>query len=606
MADVITYDLLQVDCNIELKEIRGLTIHACPNEHAVATVDAILNVSQSGVIADKLSAQPISISTKGPNGKTLFYGVIAEALMGREADFVTLHIKAYSLSWLLDLEQKSRSFQRTDQNHTDVISGILTDYDADAIYNIPDKAIEKPYIQYQETDWEFIRRIASQLGAPIIPAMQLAYAGLYIGFPAKGGAETINSPIYRVGLDERYRQRPGGDRRQCIYYEVEEYTPRLIGDQVTFRGETLYVSAMNACLQKNVLYFMYRLAGLDYNKVMPIYNQALCGRNITGTVLDRKAELLRLHLEIDEEQNTDDAYFYPWLPETGNIMYDMPELETRVSLYMQNADEHSAICIQNIRDNGAACPLTQDQSQRFWSTELQKSLSLKPRTIDLAAMKAGDAALIDDNFGCQITSGKEVLIQACGNVSINGAKVYMRAPQEISTVRRNLGEPTVMNLCHNVDAIGGKGKFHATEKYLKPRKTKKGQLIASTYGSGEAQKMSKQEKRKKLKFTLAELQQQSDDEPKYDLSDVFQTVVAAVPQRTGGDQLARLSVGSRVLFGNKEDYMDVTISKEWGNREKPGYQSNQSVFTDKRSTSNIREDALPHSTNGNMRIRSVK
>ena len=65
-------------------------------------------------------------------------------------------------------------------------------------------------------------------------------------------------------------------------------------------------------------------------------------------------------------------------------------------------------------------------------------------------MESSDIALIDDNFGCKFTSGKEVLIQANGNITFRGTNVTLRAPQEITAVRRDLESPTVMNLCHNV------------------------------------------------------------------------------------------------------------------------------------------------------------
>ena len=311
-------------------------------------------------------------------------------------------------------------------------------------------------------------------------------------------------------------------------------------------------------------------------------------------------------LEIDEEQAVDDAYDYTWLPETGNIMYNMPPVGTRVSLYMQNADEQSAICIRNIRDNSAACALTQKPDERYLTTEHKKSCSMKPETMELTAMESGSSALIDNNFGCRITSTKEMLIQASGNILITGTKVDMKAPKEMTAVRRNLGEPTVMNLCHNVDSSGGKGKFQATGKYLEPRETEKGQLTSSEFGKGEAQKMAEREKRKKLKFELAELMRQSDSESKYDITDVFQTVAAAVPQQTSKDELARLSSGSRVIFGNKEDYMNVIVSKEWRNWEKPGDQPTQSVFSQKGIKDDIGEYASIHSTKGNKRFINIK
>ena len=82
--------------------------------------------------------------------------------------------------------------------------------------------------------------------------------------------------------------------------------------------------------------------------------------------------------------------------------------------------------------------------------------------------------------------------------------------------------------------------------------------------------IAEQEKREKLKFELAKLTKQNETGPQYDISDVFQTALSAIPQRAPSDEFARFSSGSRVLFGKTEDYMHVVISEKWRDWEKSG------------------------------------
>ena len=564
MQNEISLALLCVDCNICELSLQNITINWRAGEHATAEIEGFIDPGESGLVFGDLSGQPISVREKGSADEVLFYGVICGVEEYWRAGILTIRITARSLSWLMDLEKKSRSFQKTGDRHMQVISSILDEYSASADYFVEDKPINKPYIQYNETDWEFICRVSSRIGAQVVPLARSEGLGLQVGFPAIKSAEPIEGSAYRFALDAEFARIRPEDRGLYAYYEVEGCAPRHIGDAVLYHGEVLSVCEIRAWAdkRKSVLRFCYRLAGADYTKALPEYNPAFRGRSITGKVLERQAEKLRLHLDIDEEQNVGEAYFYTWLPESGNIMYNMPPLETSVSLYMQNADEQSAACVRNVRANGSACALTQDQSYRFLTTEPGKSLSLKPETMDLTATETGDTFLVDDNFGCRISSGKEVAIQAVGNVNIYGATVSMQAPKEATVVRSSLGEPTVMNLCHNVDAIGGKGKFTATGKYLK-RKGKKGKFTSIEYGSGEAQGKAEEEKRKKLKFELAELMKKNETEPHYDISDVFHIALSAIPQRTAEDGFARFSAGSRVLFGKTEDYMHTIISEKW-------------------------------------------
>ena len=602
MKKEIDLAMLCVDCNIGKLSIKDLTISWRAGEHAAAEIEAVLDPGKLGSVCGDLSGQPISIRTKDAEETVLFYGVIYSAAEHYCSGILTIQITALSLSWLLDLEKKNRSFQKTDQTHSRIISAILEEYNASSDYNIDDRPIEKPYIQYDETDWEFIRRISSRLEAQVIPMARSDFLGIHVGFPTGKNAARFESATYRFALDSEFCRNRSGNKRRCVYYDVEDCIPRHIGDAVLFQGEVWYVCESNAWVDKSksVLKFTYRLTGGSYNKALPEYNPAFRGRSLTGKVIERQAEKLRLHLDIDKEQNVGDAYFYTWLPESGNIMYNMPPLETSVSLYMQNDDEHSAICVRNVRANGSSCGLTQDVNQRFLMTEPGKSLSFKPETMDLTATGTGDSALLDDNFGCRISSKKEVIIKAAGNISIRGATVDMKAPKEMTMARGNLGEPTVMNLCHNVDSIGGKGKFQATGKYLK-RKGKKGNLTSIEYGAGEIDPKAEQEKREKLKFELAKLIKQNETEPQYDISDIFQTALSSIPQRAPDDEFARFSAGSRVLFGKTEDYMHGVISEKWRDWEKSGNKQGDSVISNGDGKNNIGRDAAERQTKGNAR-----
>ena len=37
---------------------------------------------------------------------------------------------------------------------------------------------------------------------------------------------------------------------------------------------------------------------------------------------------------------------------------------------------------------------------------------------------------------------------------MQGTEVVLNAPSEITAVRREVGEPAVVNICHNLDAMG--------------------------------------------------------------------------------------------------------------------------------------------------------
>ena len=47
-------------------------------------------------------------------------------------------------------------------------------------------------------------------------------------------------------------------------------------------------------------------------------------------MLDTEGERVRVKFDMDREQDEESAYWYPWRPDMGNLMYCMPEKGERV------------------------------------------------------------------------------------------------------------------------------------------------------------------------------------------------------------------------------------------------------------------------------------
>lgn len=78
----------------------------------------------------------------------------------------------------------------------------------------------------------------------------------------------------------------------------------------------------------------------------PVSNEMLRGRCLEGKVVNTENENIKIQLDIDKEKKSEDKlYWFKWMPETGNLMYTMPEKDTVVSLYIGGMDEGDAIVI---------------------------------------------------------------------------------------------------------------------------------------------------------------------------------------------------------------------------------------------------------------------
>lgn len=110
---------------------------------------------------------------------------------------------------------------------------------------------------------------------------------------------------------------------------------------------------------------------------------------LLGEVLETSRETLKLKLDIDEGWNPGGPYPYTWRPETGNFMYCMPQVGTRVSLYCPNYDEKTAIAVNCVRTNGGDCGRMSDPANRSFVTEHGKEMNLYPKKMSFLGGSLG-------------------------------------------------------------------------------------------------------------------------------------------------------------------------------------------------------------------------
>lgn len=279
------------------------------------------------------------------------------------------------------------------------------------------------------------------------------------------------------------------------------------------------------------------------------YNPCLKGLSLTGKVLKREKERVKIHLDIDEEQDLESAYDYPWMPEHGNLVYCMPEEGNTVRLFVAGIDERDAVGIDCVRQNGSVCEETQNTQNRWFSTAHDKKMTLQPFTMELTGKDGNAKISLTDSTGESFVSNGNILIQAGGAVVIQGTKVNMNAPGEITAIKRELGDPAVVNLCYNLDAMGKQTVFHNLEKLPLKGVPKGGRGGGSGQSAALEEKAGEKEKREKLLFKMQELLEQEKEKTSYHLENHIVNIVSAIPQAVEQDELSRIATGFRPIYG---------------------------------------------------------
>ena len=169
--------------------------------------------------------------------------------------------------------------------------------------------------------------------------------------------------------------------------------------------------------------------------VKKMYNPLFSGRSIHGTVIAREGDSVKLHLEIDKTQSATSAYPYKWVPDTGSIMYCMPENGTTVSLYFPDEDERNAVAVNCIRYNGATCNEMTDTSKRALTTTEGKRLYLESEDIGFDIKKSSHKMSLQDEIGIKVESGTAMNISAVMGIGIDAKSVTIETTGPLNLLR---------------------------------------------------------------------------------------------------------------------------------------------------------------------------
>ena len=203
------------------------------------------NEKKDDFIEKNLCKEQFILSSNENTQMTLFQGMILEAQTEAIGGVYYLKIKAISNSYLTDLKKVSRSFQYKKMTYEKLIKNIISDYPNGDILDLASKgkALEHLIIQYEETDWEFLKRMASHLHAGILPSVthkMVKHLDKHLKSSKNGGGQ----------LNE-------ADSMEYLLETEKNYT---IGDQLTFQNIQLYIKSKEVYMSGGILKFKYALS----------------------------------------------------------------------------------------------------------------------------------------------------------------------------------------------------------------------------------------------------------------------------------------------------------------------------------------------------------
>ncbi len=474
MMDTGFFGNISISGEMTLSSLLSFEMRCHANRHVVVRLKGIVD---DDFVTDWFRRQtwkkPVQIFQKD-HAKPIFSGLIKEMHVSEVNGYFELESELVSSTYLLDTQRKSRSFQQTGMTYEEIISKVLQETEG-ADFNMEsgkEKRIEIPIIQYKETDWEFLLRLASHCGTSLIPDPAALHPRFWFGPQRKNTGATFPEHDYTAAFDQKYYELGGKgagyEREDFSYYIVSDTRAYDIGDRMRFKGQERMICDKTAEIKRGELIYTYKLGFPQLLDQKMRYNTQFNGLSLPGKVLRTERETLKLHLDIDKEQDAETAYSYNWTPSSGNLFYLMPEPGTRVSLYFGSEDETSGKVINCIRTNGGGqCPAMGDYNNRcLTSVGYGKQMYFMPDKAGFNGTASGGAPLVtslDDEKGIAVLSHKEISIVAQDKIVLKAPDISMEARTELMMAQahgtKNLSPNAGIGLADRFDVLGGKSKL---------------------------------------------------------------------------------------------------------------------------------------------------
>lgn len=360
------------------------------------------------------------------DGQIYFIGLLFDLEIKEQSGLFQACVTCISASYLLDIYPHVGSYQDVNQSYADIIrSAYRQEIGASLISGKEaDVPIGTPVFQYNETEWDLTLRMANKVTTYVIANYMTEYPNTTLGGTESQGIH-LDVIDYTVG----YTHDKG------CFYSCKSLVQLNLGEMVTLRDRSLLIVEKHSVFLNGEFINTYVL-GTKEGFSVKSHKLFLSGCRLCGSVLDTDGEKVKLHLDIDKEQDVDKAHWFEFVPQSGNIMYCMPQIGTKAMLRFCSNQDGSAVVEECWRENGQTCSDMNDYNNRYFTSEFGKRMALLPKSIFFQG--DGNQAELSDHLGVSLRSSSFTRIIGEEGICIMAdKKCRLKIPRHIYITKPN-------------------------------------------------------------------------------------------------------------------------------------------------------------------------
>lgn len=429
------------------------------NQHASLYVKGIIpkEIGDAGV----MNTDDTTVVELSDQDGLIFSGLVQDIRASFEGQVYYLEVWAVSHSIKADTNVLSRSFQDAGMNYQQIAQQLSGEDGLSVQIETDPLSVNNLLLQYEETNWGFLKRIASHNHSVLLPSV--TEPQFYFGIPKGNQKGSLLSYRFSVGKNlRRFRRYSGAGvdtsaEDSIEYIVMADDSVLSIGDTVDYGGSSLIVREARIHLMDAVLTCRYILGTENGLKVPAIYNEHITGLTLPGQVLEVKDDTVKVLLCVDESQDTAAAYAFPYITpysaENHTGLYLMPEVDDVVNIQFPTEDESQGVALASYRQTGT--DRTGDPQVKYLRTPHDKEIRISEKEILITAKTGGLYVRLNEDDGIEVFTQHGIVVNTLSSIDVNAAgHIAISAGSNLIV---NTGGNCSVSAAKGIDARAGKG-----------------------------------------------------------------------------------------------------------------------------------------------------
>lgn len=454
---------------VEFLDILELQMDEAVNCHGKMIISGHITDEQEEEYLGLLSGnvwEQVQMVGKDGEIQVLFSGIVTDFAIIHKNDQRKLTLEIMSGSSLMDSKRHLRSFQNPDIKYNQIFKEIAAGYEETEVsFSEPwEEKTGELVLQYYETDWEFLKRVASRKHQVLVPDSQARRVKIYYALPAGERFSLPEGYKYTISKDlSDYRQKQyqqmSVSESDCLEYMAESREAHRIGDYTILYGEPFYIYKIQSRYQGGELIHFCYMRKKDGIKVAEKYQEEMTGCALSAMVTGVKEDKVQVAIIEDENSEQENTIWYAYATTystpDGTGWYCMPELGDMVRLTIPEKLEKDAFVISSVHVVTDSTD-RKNPEHKVFKSKYQKEVRFTPDSI-VITNNQGNRIEMSDKEGIHIMSAHSVVLEAEEDMTItsNVGSLLVAGASSISFKQKG----TSIQLDNDISFIGGNLKI---------------------------------------------------------------------------------------------------------------------------------------------------